>query len=91
VPASEVPGLEEERRFFERERGRLLAEHEGRFALVHRSELLGLFGTLETAYDAGLERLGNLPMLIARIRSSEPLEYLSPALEQRLLDALPYP
>ena len=65
---------------FEARKEELLLRHEGRYALLYGDDLLGVYGTREEAYVAGLNKVGNVPMLIQSIqREPEPVEYL-PAL-----------
>lgn len=78
--------LEVELRYFESKKDELLRHHEGKFALVVGEELLGVFDGREEAYKAGLERRGNVPMLIKQVSSEEPTETL-PALTLGLLRA----
>lgn len=82
--------LEEERRFYEAERSKLLASAEGKFALIKGSQLLGTFDTAGAAYEEGLRRLGNVPMLIVPILRQTPVEQISPALHLGLIGARPY-
>ncbi len=82
--------LEAERRFYERERARLLASHAGKFALIHGETLLGVFDSQPSAYEEGLRRLGNVPMLIIQIVREQPVEEQSPALHLGLINARPF-
>jgi hypothetical protein len=61
---------------FRRELPRLLAEgHEGKFALLKGTEVIGIYDTWEAGYDAGLERylLQGQGFLVQPIRTWEPL------------------
>jgi hypothetical protein len=71
--------LEEEQRFFEQHRREWLAEHQGKFALIKESTLIGTFDTAENAYVAGVQKFGNVPFLIKQILEEEPVIHL-PAL-----------
>jgi hypothetical protein len=80
--------LEQELRFYEERRHDLLASTPGAFALIKGKELIGTFPTLEEAYQQGIERLGNVPMLIRQILPAEPAHKM-PAFTQGLLNARP--
>jgi len=43
----------------ESERARLVAQHEGKFALIRGSRLVGIFDTHQAAYEPGLSKLGS--------------------------------
>ena len=66
--------LEQEREYFERVRGDLLDHHQGKYALVYNSELIGVWDSRESAYDNGIERFGNVSFLIKRIVEEDPVE-----------------
>ena len=66
--------LETEVQQFEALKGVLLQHHEGKYALIIGTELLGAFDHREEAYKAGLERKGNVPMLIKKILREETQE-----------------
>lgn len=78
--------LERELKFYEEHRGELLAGHPGRFALVKGDELVGAFPTLHDAYEHGIERFGNVPILIREILPADPPHRI-PAFTQGLLRA----
>src|SRR5437868_10475727 len=59
--------LEEEVAFYNARKAEWLRLYEGRFALIKGRELVGTFATLEEAYEHGLSRFGNVPMLIRQI------------------------
>ena len=52
--------LKEEQAFFEANRAALLKEHQGKFALIKGSELIGTFDTDENAYTEGVAKFGNV-------------------------------
>jgi hypothetical protein len=85
-----APILVDERKFYEQERAHLLSQHEGKFALIHGKKLLGVYDTGRAAYEEGLRRLGNVPMLIVHVVRQEPVETVSPALQLGLIGARPY-
>ena len=59
--------LDQELATYEAHRQRLLADHEGKFVLIHGSELIGVFDSEKDAIDQGFERLGNVPFLVKQI------------------------
>ena len=65
--------------FFEQQLPELLKHHEGKFALIKDGQVLGVFDTMEAAYAAGLEKVGNVPMLIRPIVKEQPV-HSAPAL-----------
>ena len=78
--------LEQELRFYEEHRDELLAVNRGRFALIKGEELIGAFATLQEAYSQGIERFGNMPILIRQILPADPAHGI-PAFTQGLLRA----
>lgn len=63
--------LEQEREFFESQRGELLKHYKEQFALIKGNELLGTYTSHEEAFDAGIHRLGNQPFLIKQVREKD--------------------
>jgi hypothetical protein len=59
--------LQQELEFFEKQRLGLLARAPGKYALIKRSELLGIFDTEVEAARAGYRIVGNEPFLIKHI------------------------
>ncbi|MBI4574546.1 MAG: hypothetical protein HY713_14815 [candidate division NC10 bacterium] len=59
--------LEAEVKFFESIKTELLQRHEGKYALIVGAELLGVFDHQEDAYKVGIEKRGNIPMLIKQV------------------------
>ena len=78
--------LEQELTFYEEHRHELLAVNPGQFALIKGVELIGAFSTLQEAYQHGIDRLGNIPMLIRQVLPSDPAHKI-PAFTQGLLRA----
>ena len=78
--------LEQELKFFEEHRHELLAVNPGQFALIKGGELIGAFSTLQQAYNQGIERFGNVPILIRQILPADPAHKI-PAFTQGLLCA----
>ena len=53
---------------------RLLAEHRGKFVLIHLSDVVGVFETQQEALVAGYERFGYVDLFTKRIaRREKPL------------------
>jgi len=80
--------LQVEQEYFERIRQDLLRRHPHKFALVHDSQLLGVYTTAEEAYVAGVRKLGNRPFLVREIMIDEKIVQ-APALTFGLLRARP--
>lgn len=78
--------LEDELKYFEANRTNLLQHHAGKFALIVGNRLIGSFDTAERAYEAGLEAVGNVPMLIKQVTATDVPEQV-PALALVLADA----
>ena len=78
--------LEQELKFYEEHRHELLAVNLGQFALIKGGELIGAFSTLQQAYNQGIERFGNIPILIRQILPADPAHKI-PAFTQGLLRA----
>jgi len=78
--------LERERDYFESLKADLLHHHEGKYALVIGTTLVGVFDTREQAYRAGVESHGNVAMLIKQVLRNEPIESV-PAMTLGLISA----
>lgn len=65
-----------------------LQTHPGKFVLVVGEELVGVFDTPKQAYEAGIQRFGNIPMLIRQVRPDDETTFL-PALTLGLIYAHP--
>lgn len=52
---------------FERHREELVGQSEGKFALIHGEQILGIFDSQQDAITQGYERLGNVPFLVKQI------------------------
>ncbi len=59
--------LEAEQEVFRQHRRDLLKDHEGKFALVARGELVGVFETFDDAYAHGVARFGQSLFLVKQI------------------------
>lgn len=78
--------LEQERTYYSEHLDELLAQYPGRFVLVHDSELIGTFDTLEEALAEGARRFGLAPFLVRRVEREQP-EASVPALMFGVLSA----
>ena len=78
--------LQTELAYFDSIKDELLKHHEGKFALIVGTDLLGIFDSAEAAYTAGLEKRGNVPMLIKQITRGELTESV-PAMTLGLMGA----
>jgi hypothetical protein len=74
----EVPmALEQELETFERRLPELKTEHEGKFALVRRDQVVDVFTSYEDAVKAGYARFGLDPFLVKQIQSVEQAQFVS--------------
>lgn len=70
--------LERELATYEKNRDRLLAAAEGKFALICGEEVSGVFDTEMDAVSEGYNRFGNVPFLVKQILQVEvPLSFTS--------------
>ncbi|MEK6798389.1 MAG: hypothetical protein AABZ12_05465 [Planctomycetota bacterium] len=65
--------LERELKTYQRELANLL-QHEGRFVLVHGSEVAGVFDTYDDAIRAGYDKYGLDPFLVKRVEAIEQIQ-----------------
>jgi hypothetical protein len=80
--------LEAELKLFSDKLPEWLGRHEGKYVLIKNSEVAGFFESAETAFENGVDRWGNAPMLIKRVVPQEPVER-APALYSGLLNVHP--
>lgn len=78
--------LAQEQRYFRQIKAELLKKHDNKYALIKGRRLLGTFDTPKAAYEVGLARLGNVPMLIVHIQKQETKDWI-PALQSGLMRA----
>ena len=52
---------------------------EGKFALIHGRELVGIFDTYQDALTAGYEKFGIQPFLVKQIKAIEQVHFISRA------------
>jgi hypothetical protein len=65
--------LETELAFFNTNRGELVERHAGKFALIKGSELIDVFDSAETAFNAGVAHFGREPFLTKQILREDPV------------------
>ena len=78
--------LVEEQSFYQENRADWLKEHQGKFALIKGREVFGFFDSPDTAYQDGLRKLGNVPMLVIQVLPEQPVAQI-PALQFGLIGA----
>ena len=64
--------LEREYEVFQRELPNLLREHEGEYVLIHGDKIEGLWKTEDEAYDAAIDRFGDVPFFIEKVDKGPP-------------------
>jgi hypothetical protein len=70
--------LEPELETFERHRDELLGKAEGKFVLIFREQIVGIFDTQNDAIQHGYRTLGNTPFLVKQILKVEtPQNFIS--------------
>jgi hypothetical protein len=63
--------LETEVEFYNSQKNDWLEHYEGKFALIKGKKLLGTYTTWEEAFDAGVQKLGNVPFLIKQVQEKD--------------------
>jgi hypothetical protein len=71
---------------FELRKPQLLAEHAGKFALVHGDEIVGVFDSEINALQEGYRRFGPVPLFIQQVLPTVP-EHSAPAMTLGILAA----
>lgn len=67
--------LIKEMEWFNEHRQELLAEHRGKWAVVHNQQLIGIYDDFSSAYVAGRTTTGSLKLLVKQIlERGEPIE-----------------
>jgi hypothetical protein len=67
--------LDKELRLFEQNRALWVEQAlTGQWAVIHGSEILGVFHSLDAAYRAGVKRFGTVPFLVKQIKPHEEVE-----------------
>ena len=79
APVSVLEELKDELAAYETNRERLLAEAQRKYALIHKSEIVGTYDTETDAINEGYRRIGNKPFLVKFVVPfEEPANFLSP-------------
>lgn len=79
--------LETELQYFDSIKSELLKHHEGKYVVIVGTEQLGVFDDAESAYGYGIEKRGNVPMLIKQVLREEPPVESVPAMMLGLIGA----
>jgi hypothetical protein len=69
--------LQEELRTYDENKDRLVAESEGKFVVIHKDQIAGVWDTYEDALTAAYERFGLEAFLVKRIQSIEQVQFIS--------------
>jgi hypothetical protein len=56
---------------YERNKQTLLAEHEGKFVVIHSDEVAGTWDSYSDAYAAGCDRFGLEPFLVKQVLAKD--------------------
>jgi hypothetical protein len=72
--------LEKELETFGKLKAGLLAEDEGKFAVISGGELLGVYSTYDDALKIGYEKCELRPFLVKKITAIEPVNFFSRSL-----------
>jgi hypothetical protein len=70
--------LDQEIETYRQQLPKLLLE-EGKFALIHGRELVGLFDSYQDALTAGYEKFGVQPFLVKQIKAIDQVHFISRA------------
>lgn len=71
MASATVMPLKEEIQYFEKNKAKLLADHEGKFVVIRGDHLLGAYDTVENAYNAGIKAYGDQQFLVRKATASE--------------------
>jgi hypothetical protein len=69
--------LEKELETFRNRLSELRAENEGKFVLIHGSQVVDVFSSYDDAIKAGYDRFGLEPFLVKRIQAMEQAQFVS--------------
>lgn len=73
-----MPSLDTELKTYEQNRDNLLGTAEGKFALIHNTQVVGIYDSKMDAITAGYQQFGNVPFLVKQILKVEaPLNFIS--------------
>jgi hypothetical protein len=77
----DVSLLDTEMKTYEQHRDHLIAEHEGKYVLIHKDQVAGTFHCEMDAIDQGSRQFGHVPFLVKQIVKVEtPVFLYSPYL-----------
>jgi hypothetical protein len=62
---------------YQQHRSRLVAEAEGKYVLIHDSDVVGTYDTYEDALNTGYKQFGLGPFMVQQIRSVDDIQYLN--------------
>jgi hypothetical protein len=54
-----------------------LTTHEGKFVLIHGTDIVDFFSTYEDAIKSGYQKFGITPFLVKKVATSEPMFFIS--------------
>ena len=74
--------LEKEMETFKAELPRLIAEAQGKFALVREDKVEGVYDTFQDAVKAGYDKFGLTPFMVKQIVATERIQHFSRDLAQ---------
>ena len=74
---ADIERLRTELETYERERVRLVAEHAGKYVVVHGNAVDSVWDTYEDALKAGYGRFGLEPFLIKQIQSVDQVHFFT--------------
>jgi hypothetical protein len=73
--------LETELKTYEQHRDRLLGKQEGKYVLIHKDQVIGVYDSKMDAIAQGYHQFGNVPFLVKQVLKVEsPEEFVSHAL-----------
>lgn len=73
-----MSSLDTELKTYEQNRDNLLGTAEGKFALIHNTQVIGIYDSKMDAISAGYQQFGNVPFLVKQILKVEaPLNFIS--------------
>ena len=73
--------LKTEIQTYEREKQRLLSENEGKYAVIHGTEVAGVWDTYVDALHAAYEKFGLEPFLVKQIEVIDQIQYFTRDIE----------
>ena len=62
---------------YEAHKEELVSQHEGRYALVHGSEIAGVWDTYNDALESGYQKFKLEPFLVKQIQSIEQIQFFT--------------